>query len=99
MKPYLGLCRALAAAIITLSLAAPLRAQVSTFDLSGTALDQSSAVLPGAEAIVPHVRTLDAIHLASLVAVGLDATVVTHDAGMAAVARELGYAVIDPVAD
>lgn len=59
----------------------------------------TDGVLAGAEAIVPHVRTLDAIHLASLVESGLDATVVTHDSGMAAVARELGYAVTDPVAD
>ncbi|MFA4840811.1 MAG: type II toxin-antitoxin system VapC family toxin [Agrococcus sp.] len=58
----------------------------------------TDGILAGAEAIVPHVRTLDAIHLASVVAVGLDAIVVTHDAGMADVARELGYAVIDPVA-
>lgn len=58
----------------------------------------TDGILAGAEAIVPHVRTLDALHLASVIAVGLDATVVTHDAGMAAVARELGYAVLDPVA-
>ncbi len=58
----------------------------------------TDGILAGAEAIVPHVRTLDAIHLSSVIAVGLDATVVTHDAAMAAVARELGYAVLDPVA-
>ena len=39
---------ALAAAIVALTLATPASAQVSTFDLSGTALDQSNAVLPGA---------------------------------------------------
>lgn len=58
----------------------------------------SDGILTGAESIVPHVRTLDAIHLASLIASGLDATMVTHDANMRAVAVELGYAVFDPVA-
>jgi len=58
----------------------------------------NDGILAGAEAIVPHVRTLDAIHLASLIASGLDATVVTHDASMRAVAAELGYATLDPVA-
>ena len=58
----------------------------------------TDGILAGAGAIVPHVRTLDAIHLASLIATGLDATVVTHDANMRAVAVELGYAVLDPVA-
>src|ERR1700704_936398 len=48
MKPFVGFCRGLAAAIVALTLATPAVAQVSTFDLSGTALDQSSAVLPGA---------------------------------------------------
>ncbi|GAA1418967.1 PIN domain-containing protein [Agrococcus citreus] len=59
----------------------------------------TDAILAGAEAIVPHVRTLDAIHLASLVAVGFDASVVTHDSAMGAVAQELGYRVVDPVTD
>jgi len=45
MKPFVGFCRGLASAIVALTLAAPASAQVSTFDLSGTALDQSNAVL------------------------------------------------------
>lgn len=57
----------------------------------------TDGILAGAEAIVPHVRTLDAIHLASVIATGLDATIVTHDGGVAAVAGTLGYAVLDPV--
>lgn len=55
------------------------------------------AVLAEAEAIVPHVKTLDAIHLASLVRTGIDATVVTHDDTMRRTAEQLGYAVLDPV--
>lgn len=56
-------------------------------------------VLAQAEAIVPHVKTLDAIHLASLVHTGLDAVVVTHDAAMRATATVIGYHVFDPVED
>lgn len=59
----------------------------------------SDAVLAEAEAIVPHVKSLDAIHLASLIHTGIDATVVTHDATMAQVAELLGYPVVDPVAN
>lgn len=54
-------------------------------------------VLSEAEAIVPHVKTLDAIHLASLIRSGLDAVLVTHDERMAAVAALIGYATFDPV--
>ena len=58
----------------------------------------SDAVLAQAEAIVPHIKSLDAIHLASLIHTGIDATVATHDATMAHVAQLLGYPVLDPVA-
>lgn len=57
----------------------------------------TDAVLELAESIVPHVRTLDAIHLASALAVGRDAVVVTHDAAMLRVAAELGLRTLDPV--
>ena len=56
------------------------------------------AVLQEAEAIVPHVRTLDAIHLASALRVGIDdLVVVTHDTTMRSVAQELGLRTMDPV--
>ncbi len=55
-------------------------------------------ILAEAEAILPHIKTLDAIHMASLIHSGLDATVVTHDATMRAVAQEIGFRVLDPVA-
>lgn len=58
-----------------------------------------STVLAEAEAIIPHVRTLDAIHLASVIRTGLDATFVTHDANMKSVAQVIGYPVFDPIAD
>ena len=57
----------------------------------------SDAILAQAEAIIPRIKSLDAIHLASLIHSGLDATVVTHDATMAHVADILGYPVHDPI--
>jgi predicted DNA-binding protein (UPF0278 family) len=59
----------------------------------------TDGVLAAAEAIEPHVKTLDAIHLGSVIAAGLDATVVTHDAGMTAVAVAIGYPTLDPVSE
>lgn len=56
------------------------------------------AVLNEAEAIISHIKTLDAIHLASALRSGLDnLTVVTHDQTMATVAEDLGFEVYDPV--
>ncbi|SHI92877.1 Predicted nucleic acid-binding protein, contains PIN domain [Tessaracoccus bendigoensis DSM 12906] len=57
----------------------------------------TEAVLAEAEAIVPHIKTLDAIHLASLIHTGLDAIVVTHDATMKQVAELIGYETFDPI--
>lgn len=57
----------------------------------------TDGVLAEAESIVPHVKTLDAIHLASAIATGLDVTLVTHDARMAAAAAVIGYPVFDPI--
>lgn len=56
------------------------------------------AVLQEAEAIVPHSRSLDAVHLGSALRCGLDdLTIVTHDHAMAAVATQIGFRVHDPV--
>lgn len=57
----------------------------------------TEAVLRSAEAIGPHVKTLDAIHLASAMATGLGLTVVTHDRQMKVVAEDLGFDTCDPV--
>lgn len=57
----------------------------------------TEGVLAASEAIDPHVKTLDAIHLGSVIAAGLDATIVSHDAGMVAAATSLGYPTLDPV--
>lgn len=57
----------------------------------------SNSILAEAEAVLPHVKTLDAIHLASLLHTGLLATLVTHDVTMKSVATEIGYDTFDPV--
>ncbi|GAB96225.1 hypothetical protein BJY21_004436 [Kineosphaera limosa] len=58
------------------------------------------AVLQEAEAIVPHLKSLDAIHLGSALRSGVEGIVIaTHDRAMAVVAGELGLDVHDPVTD
>lgn len=64
-----------------------------------TLVPLTEGVLAAAEAIEPHVKTLDAIHLGSVIATGLDATIVTHDAGMRSAAISLGHPVLDPVTE
>lgn len=56
------------------------------------------AILNEAEAIISHIRTLDAMHLASALWCGLDELIiVTHDKVMGQVAEQLGFRVHDPV--
>ena len=57
----------------------------------------NDGVLTTAETIVPHVKTLDSIHLGSAIVSGLDLSIVTHDSTMKTAAHILGYPVIDPV--
>lgn len=52
----------------------------------------------GAEAVGRHVRTLDALHLATALLIGDSVTVATHDGTMKAVAEHLGLDTVDPVA-
>ncbi|MFT4256841.1 MAG: type II toxin-antitoxin system VapC family toxin [Pseudoxanthomonas sp.] len=63
-------------------------------------IDQVSiddGVLRFAAAIEHHVKSLDAIHLATCSLLGAGVTVVTHDAGMVAAAQSLGLDVFDPL--
>jgi hypothetical protein len=55
------------------------------------------AVLRYAEQIPHHIRSLDAIHLATLMAVSPAAVLASHDGAMLAVAAKLGIQTIDPV--
>lgn len=58
----------------------------------------TEAILTSAESIAAHLKTLDAIHLASAMATGADTVVVTHDVQLHAVAGALGFSTLDPVA-
>lgn len=73
-----------------LSDAEPLLTRVGLFDISR----ETHTV---AESIERHIRTLDALHLATALLVGEAVTVASHDASMIAVARQLGLDTIDPV--
>lgn len=64
-----------------------------------TLLRVDDALLREAPDIAPPLRSLNAIHLASAQRLGSSGvTVVTHDKNMAAVAGQMGFAVLDPVA-
>ncbi|MDO5503865.1 MAG: type II toxin-antitoxin system VapC family toxin [Actinomycetia bacterium] len=51
-----------------------------------------------AESIERHIRTLDALHIATALLVGDNITMATHDSAMKAVAQSAGLEVNDPVA-
>ncbi|MET9327810.1 type II toxin-antitoxin system VapC family toxin [Tsukamurella sp. NPDC003166] len=57
----------------------------------------TEAILTSAESITQHLRTLDAIHLATALALGSRTVMVTHDARLAEVAEAHGLTVEDPV--
>lgn len=50
-----------------------------------------------AESIERHVKTLDALHLATALLIGEPVIVATHDRTMKGVAENLGLAITDPV--
>ena len=62
------------------------------------AISINDAVLQSAAAIETHVKSLDAIHLASCMLLGPDVTVVTHDLAMSQVAQSLDLDTTDPIA-
>ncbi|MDJ1370524.1 type II toxin-antitoxin system VapC family toxin [Gulosibacter molinativorax] len=57
----------------------------------------NETVLTMAEAITEHVKTLDAIHLATAVTLGANTVVVSHDDALRRVAEQLGLATYDPI--
>lgn len=57
----------------------------------------SDGLLRIASAIEPHVKSLDAIHLATCAALGDAVTLATHDAGMLSAAEHLNVAALDPL--
>lgn len=70
--------------------AAPLLDRVGLFDVTR----ETHAV---AESIERHIKTLDALHLATALLVGEPVTVASHDTIMKTVAERLGLRVSDPV--
>lgn len=50
-----------------------------------------------AESIERHIKTLDALHLATALLIGAPATIASHDTTMKAVAEQLGLSVTDPI--
>jgi len=72
--------------------------EVDDFVTQLTLTDVDNALLNEAAAITPHVKALDALHVASARRIG-SATVVTHDGTMIKVAEQVGLSVLDPVAD
>lgn len=96
--------RVVSSSLIGLEVARVLRRESIDVSLGQGFVDElvllrvDDALLREAAEIKPHVRSLDAIHLASAQRLGADATaVVTHDKNMARAAEELGFAVLDPV--
>jgi len=73
-----------------LSDAEPLLSRVGLFDISR----ETHAV---AESIERHVKTLDALHLATALLIGEPVMVASHDANMKDVAERLGLGTVDPV--
>ena len=55
-------------------------------------------VIVSAEAIESHIRTLDALHLATALEIGEPVLIASHDNNMLSVARKLGFETVDPVA-
>ena len=62
-------------------------------------LDISRETHTVAESIEHHVKTLDALHLATALLIGEPVTVATHDSAMMTTCEHLGLLVMDPVED
>ncbi len=71
---------------------------VADFVAELTLLRVDDALITEAAAVRPHIKSLDALHLASAQRLGAGAaTIVTHDSAMAKVADSLGFDTFDPV--
>ena len=71
-------------------------AYLSAFELATI----DAELLEAAATLRQQLRTVDAIHVATAVRIGVDEiTVVTHDRQMQSACTALGFAVVDPVTD
>lgn len=87
---HLELTRVLRRERLDLSLARPVLDRINLVGID-------DGVLRFAAAIEPHVKSLDAIHLATCSLLGSGVTLVTHDSNMAEVAPLLGVDAFDPL--
>jgi uncharacterized protein len=87
---HLELTRVLRREGLDVSMARPVLDRVNLVSID-------DGVLRFAAAIETHVKSLDAIHLATCGLLGSGITVVTHDENMAEVAVSLGLEAIDPL--
>lgn len=74
----------------------PLSDGAPLFDRVGM-LDITRETHTVAESIERHIKTLNALHVATALLIGEPVTVATHDTTMKTVAAHLGLSVIDPV--
>ena len=88
---HLELTRVLRRERLAVALARPVLERVNLVSID-------DGVLRFAAAIEPHVKSLDAIHLATGSLLGAGVTVATHDANMLDVAPALGLDALDPLA-
>lgn len=87
---HLELTRVLRREGLNLSLTRPLLERLNLLSID-------DGILRFAAAIEPHVKSLDAIHLATCALLGSGISVATHDDNMARVAETLGLDTMDPL--
>ena len=87
---HLELTRVLRRESLDASMARPLLDRINLVSID-------DGVLRFAAAIEPHVKSLDAIHLATCALLGSGIGVATHDGNMAEVAASLGLETMDPL--
>ncbi len=91
MLLHLELARVLRREGLDVSMARPLLDRVNLVSID-------DGVLRFAAAIEAHIKSLDAIHLATCALLGANIGIVTHDAQMSAAAASLGLETMDPLA-
>jgi predicted nucleic acid-binding protein len=91
MLLHLELTRVLRREALDVSMARPVLDRVNLVSID-------DGVLRFAAAIEAHLKSLDAIHLATCALLGANISVVTHDTQMSAAAASLGLEAIDPLA-
>jgi predicted nucleic acid-binding protein len=91
MLLHLELARVLRREALDVSMARPVLDRVNLVSID-------DGVLRFAAAIEAHIKSLDAIHLATCALLGANISVVTHDMQMSAAAASLGLDTIDPLA-